>query len=58
MGNDTDTIGAITDGIAGLYYGEANIPNGWLKVLRKRDYIEALSDEYYNKAYRNYLKNY
>lgn len=58
LGNDTDTIGAITGGIAGLFYGEANIPNGWLKVLRKRDYIGALSDEYYNKAYKNYLKNY
>ena len=58
LGNDTDTIGAITGGIAGLFYGEANIPNGWLKVLRKRDYIGALSDEYYNKAYENYLKNY
>ena len=47
LGDDTDTVGSITGGVAGIYYGEANIPSGWLKVLRKKDYISTLSDNYY-----------
>lgn len=30
MGDDTDTVGAITGGLAGLYYGYEEIPSEWL----------------------------
>lgn len=38
LGEDTDTTGAITGGLAGLYYGYDSIPSEWIDVLvRKND---------------------
>ena len=42
LGDDTDTIGAITGGLAGALYGYDNIPKKWLNDLIKKDYIETL----------------
>jgi len=33
MGGDADTIGAITGGLAGAYYGFDAIPRRWIKAL-------------------------
>lgn len=44
LGEDTDTVGAVTGGLAGLYYGMANIPAEWLQVLARREDIEELSE--------------
>ena len=46
LGKDTDTVGAIAGGLAGLYYGIDNIPENWLNKLVKKDYIESLSKTY------------
>ena len=46
LGGDTDTVGAITGGLAGLLYGENNIPPAWRKELRRMDYIEKLCDDF------------
>ena len=46
LGGDTDTVGAITGGLAGLLYGEENIPPAWRKELRRMDYIEKLCDDF------------
>ena len=46
LGGDTDTVGAITGGLAGLLYGEQNIPPLWKKELRLMDYIEKLCDDF------------
>ena len=46
LGGDTDTVGAITGGLAGLLYGEKNIPPSWKKELRRIDYIEKLCDDF------------
>ncbi|WP_045689339.1 ADP-ribosylglycohydrolase family protein [Hymenobacter sp. AT01-02] len=43
LGDDTDTTGAVTGGLAGLYYGEAAIPTDWLKPLARRTNIEDLA---------------
>lgn len=43
LGDDTDTTGAVTGGLAGLYYGEAAIPPEWLAVLVRRPDIEDLA---------------
>lgn len=43
LGEDTDTTGAVTGGLAGLYYGEAAIPPEWLQVLARRADIEDLA---------------
>ncbi|MEG1590268.1 ADP-ribosylglycohydrolase family protein [Chryseobacterium sp.] len=42
LGEDTDTTGAITGGIAGIYYGFENIPEGWIDVLVRKEDIEEL----------------
>lgn len=39
LGGDTDTIGAITGGIAGLYYGYKAIPQKWIDVLRGKEVL-------------------
>ena len=42
LGDDTDTVAAIAGGLAGLYYGYESIPEEWLKVLQKREWIEEM----------------
>ena len=42
LGDDTDTIAAITGGLAGLYYGYNNIPDKWISKLQKKDWIDSL----------------
>ena len=37
---DTTTTAAVAGGLAGIAYGEAAIPAGWLSTLRGRDVIE------------------
>lgn len=45
LGNDTDTIAAITGSMTGILYGYNSIPQEWLDKLAKRDYIEDLCDK-------------
>ena len=40
LGSDTDTVAAIAGGLAGLFYGYDGIPQDWLDVIQKRDWIE------------------
>ncbi|MFC7348659.1 ADP-ribosylglycohydrolase family protein [Chryseobacterium zhengzhouense] len=42
LGEDTDTTGAITGGIAGIYYAFENIPEEWINVLVRKNDIENL----------------
>src|SRR5690606_19286825 len=42
LGKDTDTVAAIAGGLAGLYYGYESIPEEWLNVIVKKDYVEDL----------------
>jgi ADP-ribosylglycohydrolase len=44
LGEDTDTTGAVTGGLAGLLYGIDNIPTNWLKQIAKYDDIENLAE--------------
>lgn len=44
LGNDTDTIGAVTGGLAALLYGYESIPNEWMDVLVRKNDIEDLAD--------------
>ena len=46
LGDDTDTVGAITGSLNGIIYGKENIPERWLNKLRRKDYIESLSDKF------------
>jgi ADP-ribosylglycohydrolase len=44
LGEDTDTTGAVTGGLAGLLYGLDSIPTTWLKQIAKYDDIEKLAE--------------
>ena len=43
LGQDTDTTGAVTGGLAGLLYGYYSIPGNWLSQLARKDDIEDLA---------------
>jgi ADP-ribosylglycohydrolase len=45
LGEDTDTTGAITGGIAGIYYGFENIPKEWVEELARKEDIEKLCEK-------------
>ena len=42
LGDDTDTVGAIAGGLAGLYYGYDSIPEEWLSAIKRREWIEGM----------------
>lgn len=46
LGDDTDTIGALTGGLAGLVYGYNDIPKDWLNVLKQKEYLTNLVDKF------------
>ena len=50
LGEDTDTVGAISGGLAGLAYGADSIPAEWQSALLRRDFIEKLCDEFSKKV--------
>lgn len=45
LGADTDTTGAVTGSLAGLFYGFSSIPEEWVESLARREWIEALIGE-------------
>ena len=46
LGEDTDTIGAIVGGLAGVAYGYYDIPQDWKKELKKINMIEQLCTDF------------
>ncbi|OQP46916.1 hypothetical protein A4H97_05195 [Niastella yeongjuensis] len=44
LGDDSDTTGAVTGGLAGLYYGFASIPEKWRNEVKRRHDIKDLCD--------------
>jgi len=47
LGGDTDTIGALVGGLAGLYYGFTAIPDRWNQNILKKKEIADLASEYF-----------
>ena len=45
LGDDTDTVGAVAGGLAGLYYGLEAIPENWIEILPRKDWIMELANE-------------
>ena len=43
LGQDTDTTGSVTGGLAGILYGFDNIPNSWVKQIARYKDIEDLA---------------
>ena len=44
--DDSDTTAAIAGGLAGIFYGADSIPDEWLKTLKRRDYLEKISEDF------------
>ena len=42
LGDDTDTVGAVAGGLAGAFYGLDAIPEKWIQVLPKLEWICSL----------------
>lgn len=40
LGGDSDTIGAVTGGLAGIMYGLETMPKEWIKTLRSKNVID------------------
>jgi ADP-ribosylglycohydrolase len=51
LGMDTDTVAAITGGIAGLYYGMNGIPSDWLATLQNRVLLDTIYTNFIDRIY-------
>ena len=51
LGGDTDTIGVVAGGLAGIYYGYSAIPKDWVKKITKVDEIIELSERLFKAIY-------
>lgn len=49
LGDDTDTVGAVAGGLAGVYYGIEGIPEEWLDVLPKKEWIVELAKKMFER---------
>jgi ADP-ribosyl-[dinitrogen reductase] hydrolase len=55
LGGDTDTTGAVTGGLAGIYYGYENIPKDWVEQIARKEDIMELAIRLNKKIYGNIL---
>jgi ADP-ribosyl-[dinitrogen reductase] hydrolase len=44
LGDDADTVGAVTGQLAGALYGVSAIPERWLAILARREHILTMAD--------------
>lgn len=51
LGGDTDTIGAITGGLAGIIYGYDFIPKEWLEKIARIEYLQDIIEEFSENKY-------
>ena len=45
LGDDSDTVGALTGALAGMFYGYESIPKNWIDKLKRREFIEEILRE-------------
>ena len=55
LGGDTDTTGAVTGGLAGIYYGYESIPKDWVEQIARKEDIMELAIRLNKKNYGNIL---
>ena len=58
LGDDTDTVAAITGSMAGTIYGVNSIPERWLSKVRKVDYIKNIVTGFCDVINKNNSKVY
>lgn len=56
LGDDTDTIGALTGGLAGALYGYDNIPKEWIHKLKNKKLIDNIVIKYNTNKHKKYNK--
>lgn len=49
LGEDTDTVGAVAGGLAGVHYGLSDMPEDWLKQIVRYEEILALAQRFASK---------
>ncbi|MFH1676477.1 MAG: ADP-ribosylglycohydrolase family protein, partial [bacterium] len=54
-GGDTDTIGAMTGALSGVFNGGHCIPVRWLNELEKKDYVIELANMLYELAMEGHV---
>ncbi|MDQ7860413.1 ADP-ribosylglycohydrolase family protein [Peribacillus frigoritolerans] len=47
LGDDTDTVGAITGTMAGMYYKMDDIPKEWLEKITRKEDIDKLIEQFH-----------
>jgi ADP-ribosyl-[dinitrogen reductase] hydrolase len=47
LGDDADTVGAVTGQIAGAVWGYSSIPDNWVKILYDHDRLHAIAEILY-----------
>ena len=57
LGEDTDTTGAITGGLAGLVFGMESIPEQWISQIARIDEIEKRIHTFSNSLYSQVTNN-
>lgn len=51
LGEDTDTIGALTGGLAGIIYGYSNIPQTWIRNIARYNDVDKLIERFSNSPW-------
>ena len=51
LGDDTDTIGALTGGLAGIVFGYDYIPKEWLDKIARKEYLLDIFEEFSENKY-------
>ena len=51
LGDDTDTIGALTGGLAGIIYGYDYIPEEWKNEIARKEYLLDIFEEFSENIY-------
>lgn len=52
LGEDTDTVAAVTGGLAGIVYGcggKSGIPTCWINQIARKEWIQSLCDNFESK---------
>ena len=53
LGDDTDTTGIVTGGLAGIHYGIDEIPEEWINTIARKDDIGRLFKGFVNSMKKN-----
>src|SRR6056297_301038 len=53
LGEDTDTVGAVAGGLAGIHYGYKSIPEEWIEQIARRDFIVDICEKLRGKTEDN-----